>query len=392
MPTARITQSLVDSMPAHTTTWDDQVRGFGVQRRSGTASFLLKTSVAGRQKLLTIGRAGRPWTAAAARKEAQRLIGEFASGRDPQVARAKAKAEPTVAEVLDRYVEEYAAVRNKPSTLEQIRWNVERNLKPAFGDLKIGALSRAQISKWHSGLAKRPYTANRALAYLRKALNLAANQWDLRADNPAAGVQLYREQHRERFYSADELARLGEALTVAELQEKLLEGALRAIRLLALTGMRLGEVTGLRWVWLDVDAGCIRLPDAKGGSRLVPLGDSALKYLATLKRVGPFVCHGSDPAKPISPKSVKRAWSAIRERAEIPDGRMHDLRHTVATLAAGTGANAFLVRDLLGHRTVAMSSKYVGRSVDPIRATADQVSSRISEALDNGWRKPLKPE
>ena len=79
--------------------------------------------------------------------------------------------------------------------------------------------------------------------------------------------------------------------------------------------------------------------------------------------------------------AFRRFWNELRKRARLKNGRPHDFRHTTGTFAAATGANAFIVRDVLGHKTLAMTGRYVERNIDPLRKTADQVASRIEAAL-----------
>ena len=158
------------------------------------------------------------------------------------------------------------------------------------------------------------------------------------------------------------------------------------MRLLALTGMRMSEVLNLEWAWLDKRASCFRLPDAKAGARAVPLGRAALDYLAGLEHVGSFVCFGADPSEPLSQGTFYKFWYALAKRAKLKNGRPHDFRHTVGTYSGQTGANAFKVRDILGHKTLAMAGRYVERDVNPLLSTADDVASRISGALNRDKR------
>lgn len=385
--------------------WDDDVRGFGVRRRRREASYVLKYRASGRQRFITIGRHGSPWTPDTARKEARRLLGAIHAGNDPAVQRDRLGREPTVGAVLERYLADHVATHNKPSTRAEAARHVETVLKPAFGKLKISEIARADIKTWHSTFKDRPYEGNRSLAYLRKALSLTVKDWELRSDNPALGVKAFPEIRRERFFSDAELQQIGKALAELEAEGAVHPGAIRVIRLLALTGMRLSEVVGLRWSWIDFEEGCARLPDAKAGARAVPLGGVALSYLADLKRISDYVCFGirstkagaDDPAHdaPVGLKTVKRFWPVLRDRAGLQNARMHDFRHTVGTLAALTGANGFIVRDVLGHRSMSTTEGYVARMVDPLRKTADQVASRIAAAMDGDsaeiilLRKPL---
>jgi len=156
--------------------------------------------------------------------------------------------------------------------------------------------------------------------------------------------------------------------------------AIKLTRLLAFTGMRLNEVRTLEWSSVDAEAGLIRLSDGKTGARLVPIGTQAHILLSSESRDGRFVVSDGEDA-PLSVRKFRTFWSHLREGTGINEIRPHDLRHTVGTFAAQAGANAFLVRDLLGHKTLAMTGRYVGRATDPVRALADQVSARVASAM-----------
>ena len=282
----------------------------------------------------------------------------------------------------DRFLKEHVAAHNAPSTAKEAERQVQRDLKPALGHLLIGDLTRADVKRLDSSWADHPYDANRRLAYLRKALALACGDWELRADNPAEHIQAFPEPKRSVTSATTNWQPQELHLRLWNATASFCRGASRLIRMLALTGMRLGEVFGLRWAWIDTQAACIRLPDAKAGARAVPLGAVALAHPNGLERVGPFVCHGVEPDKAIGNKTFRRAWAKLVKRTGIVGARPHDFRHTTGTLAAATGANAFLICDLMGHRTLAMTGKYVERTVDPLRKTADQVSSRIQAAME----------
>jgi len=378
----RITKTAVERLAPGETLWDCDVRGFGVRHRQRELVYMLKTRIDGRQRFLTIGRHGSPWTPDTARGEARRLLGSIHAGDDPATRRDARKREPTVAAVLDRYLAEHVAPNNKASTASEIRRHVETKIKPILGRYRISELSRADLKKWHATFRNQPYEGNRSLAYLRKALSLASTEWELRPDNPARGITLFPERRRERFFTDHELKAVGEALGAIELEGEALPGAIRVIRLLALTGLRLSEVIGLQWAWISFEDGCVHLPDAKAGARTTPIGGAALAYLGSLERTGAYVCYGTHPAAPISLKTVKRFWPAVRERAGLSNARMHDFRHTVGTFTAMTGANAFVVRDVLGHKDLATTAGYVAKVVDPARKAADQVSSRVAAALN----------
>jgi integrase len=386
---AKVTKRTVDAMkPApgcDQLLWDDELPGFGVRcRPSGGKSYFLKyRTQGGRQRWLTLGAHG-PLTPDRARAKALREKAAIGDGEDPSGERRRKRRESSVAEVADRYLAEHVAAHNKASTAAEARRIVETRIKPALGSIKITDLTRADIKEWHQTMSATPYEANRALAYCSRMLNLAATEWQLRGDNPCVGIKRFPERKRERYLADDELARIGEALAAVEREGAQLPGFILLVRLLAVTGMRLGEALALRWSDVDLSARAIRLRDAKAGARTVHLGAAAVALLDGIENKNGHVVHGLDPARPLPFSTAQHAWARLRERAGIPDGRLHDLRHSIGTFAALAGANAFVVRDLLGHKTLAMTGRYVERAADMVRATADTVSNRVAAALNAG--------
>jgi integrase len=363
--------------------WDDEIPGFGVRcRPSGVKAYFLKYRTrGGRQHWLTLGPHG-PLTPEQARKQARREKAAIADGANPSGDRQNKRREVTITAVADRYLVEHVASHNKPSTATEARRIVEKRIKPALGTIKITDLTRADIKAWHQAMSATPYEANRALAYCSRMLALAATEWQLREDNPCTGIKRFPEKKRERFFADDELARIGETLAAIEREGPELPGFILLVRLLAVTGMRLGEALALQWTDVDLQGRAIRLREAKTGARTVHLGAAAVEILDAVEDKSGYVVRGMDPDTPLPDSRAQHAWARLRERAGIPDGRLHDLRHSVGTFAALAGANAFVVRDLLGHRTLAMTGRYVERAADMVRSTADAVSNRVAAALN----------
>ena len=383
-------RSVDDAAPgtARYVVWDSELSGFGLRvEPNGTKSYFVRYRADGggrraTQRFVSLGKHG-VLTVDQARQMAKSMLGAVAQGDDPAQALSARRLEPTVGDILDRYITEHAAHHNAHATMVEARRHVEKNIKPYLGRLRIGELGRSDVKKWHTSFSNRPYEGNRALAALRKALGLASRDWELRANNPAAGIKPFPEAKRERFFSDAELKQIGQALLDLEAQDGAALGAHRSIRILALTGMRLNEVLKLKWDWLDPEQHCARLPKAKTGPRIVPLGAPVLAYIAGLERVGPYLCPGIDQDKPLGKRQFYPTWKKVVEVAQLKNARPHDFRHTVGTYGAQTGANAFLIRDALGHKTLAMAGRYVSRLADPLKALADQVEGRIAAALDS---------
>ena len=199
---------------------------------------------------------------------------------------------------------------------------METQIRPALGKLKISDLTRPRVKAWHSARAAIPTTANRALAALSKLMSLAVHEWELCADNPCKGIKRFPERNRERYFSDGELQRIGEVLAAMEREGAVFPGCITSIRLLALTGMRLGEVLGLRWQWIDLPGATLALPDAKAGARTVALSAPVVQLLSGLERSGPYVVYGSNPERPLSSSTLEHVWARVRQAAEIPDGRL----------------------------------------------------------------------
>jgi integrase len=384
----RITKRAVDALEVTGRDyfiWDREISGFGVRvRATGAKSYVVQYRAGkGRgapSRRMTLAPVGKV-TPEEARDMARRVVGDVAHGDDPAAERTRKRRELTVREVSTRYLTEHVRPHNKPSWAKQIELLLNVHILPAFGTKRIGDVTRSDIKKWHSDMVSTPYGANRCLAVLRKMFTLAHKDWELIETNPAAGVKSFAEAKRERFFSNDELKAIGGWLASAEKGRSELPHFLLATRLLLLTGMRFGEVATLRWTDVDLQAGLVRLKDAKAGARSVALNSQAVAFLANAARHGPYVCGPGDANEPLTKGSYHAFWRRLLEGTGLRDARPHDFRHTVATLGAMAGGTAFTLRDLLGHKTVAITSGYVARTVDPIRALSETVGERISAAM-----------
>jgi integrase len=387
----RITKRAVDALQPPTkgerVLWDDEIRGFGLRmQRGGSKAYVLHYRAGhGRGaplRKLTIGRHGSPWTPETARREAKRLLGLVASGKDPAASKAADARAPTVAGLTARFLAEHVEAKRKPRTAAEYRRLLDKIIVPALGKRKVQNVIRADIAKLHHELRATPYEANRVLAVLGKMFALA-EAWGRRepaAGNPARGIEKYPERKREQMLSAEELGRLGEALRV--------HGSaggspyvVAAIRLLVFTGARLSEILGLQWSWIDFERAEARLPDSKTGAKTLHLPPPAMAVLANLPRLdgNPHVIVGMRRGAPLV--NLEKPWRAIRIAAGLDGLRLHDLRHAFASIAASSGLGLPIIGKMLGHTQPATTARYAHLASDPVKAAAATVADRIESAM-----------
>jgi integrase len=210
-----------------------------------------------------------------------------------------------------------------------------------------------------------------------------AEQWGLRESgtNPVKGIERYREQARERHLTAQELARLGEVLTRAEIERTESPSVIAMVRLLLLTGARRGEVLGLQWARIDWQAGRVRLADSKTGPKTLYLSDAARAVLAQLPRVegNPWCVPGRVHGRPLA--NPQKPWKRLRGAAGLEDVRLHDLRHTYAAVAARGGLSLPMIGALLGHVEPQTTQRYAHLVGHPVQAAAEQVGEAVKAAL-----------
>jgi len=340
-----------------------------------------------------------------ARDKARRLLGAVADGRDPAAEKDESKAALTVAELAEIYLREGPAGKpnKKLSSWATDRSNIERHVKPLLGRRIARSLSQADIAKFQADVAagkskadiktkKRGRaiveggrgTAARSLAVLGAMLQFAVGRRLIPA-NPAKGVQLLKGSQKERFLSEAEVARLADTLAAMENERKLTSIAATAVRLLLLTGCRKSEILSLRWEWVDVERGCLRLPDSKTGAKVVPLASAAQELLTALPRGSEFVLPAAKGAGHYT--GLQKDWERIRERAALPGLRIHDLRHSFASFAVADGNTLFMVGKVLGHKQARTTEGYAHLANDPLRAVADRTAARITAAMKGASRE-----
>ena len=376
-----LSDSVVDGLSAgdkETIYWDKDLPGFGVRvYPNGGKVYLVQSRGPYGSKRITIGRHGTI-SADEARRQGTVLLTRIKAGKEPESC-PDAEGQTTVANLAERYLREHVAVRCKPNTVKGYRQMIVGHILPSLGDLPIVALSREHVAELHYRLRKTPVAANDTIGTLSRMLN-RAEAWGLMpaGTNPCRFVTLYRTRRLERFLTEDEFRRLGEALDYLEAGERIPVHAAAAIRLLMLTGCRRGEVLTLQWKDVALERNEIRLRDSKTGPRVVPLSPAAARVLAGMPRPAgnPWVIAGREPGKRLTHLSYY--WYQVRERADLEDVRLHDLRHSFASRALALGEDLTMIGRLLGHQKIQTTARYAHLARDSVKDAAALVADSIA--------------
>jgi integrase len=353
------------------------VRGFGVRiTQSGARAFVLNYRARGIERRLTIG-SFPDWTVAAAREEAKRLKRLIDQGRDPMGERHEDRAAPTVNDLVERYLSDHATRKRERSQRED-RSLIEQWIRPALGNGKVADVRRVDIERLHRVITDHgtPVRANRTATLLSKIFALAV-RWEMRPDNPVSGLDRNAEEKRARYLGGDELRRLTEALA-----EHSNQAAADAIRLLLLTGARRGEVLCARWDQFDLDKGVWTKPSSHTKQKKehrVPLSAAACQLLVERRAES-----GSDLVFPGRNNNngpltdVKKSWASVCKAAGIARVRLHDLRHTYASVLASAGLSLPVIGALLGHSQPGTTARYAHLFDDPLRAATERAAAIVT--------------
>jgi integrase len=251
-----------------------------------------------------------------------------------------------------------------------------------FGPSPVAAISYAEVSAALIRWQHHPRAANYALAILSKIMSWAErHEFRPRNTNPCRGVQRYSESKRERFLQPDELARLGAALDHAATNNLAGPFALAALRLLILTGARLSEILTLEWSFIDLGRKMIFLPDSKTGQKPVSLNDDAAAVLASLPRLAnnPYVIVGNRTGAHLV--NLQKPWQTVRKLAGLEGVRIHDLRHTFASVAVASGGSLPEIGRQLGHSQPQTTQRYAHLADDPVRDLTERTGRKLAEAM-----------
>jgi integrase len=378
----KLTDNLLRQLPTpergNKLTYDDAVKGFAARvTAAGGRAFILnyRRKLDGRERRLTIG-SFPDWSTTAAREEAKRLKRAIDGGADPVGEQEDTRTAPTVAHLATRFERDYLP-RKRPSTQRVYRQQIQTDILPALGRMKVAAVSHADVDGFHHRLSARaPTHANRTIAVLSRMLSLAV-RWGWRADNPCRGIERNQEAKRTRYLTGPEIARLSQALD--ELRD---QNAANAVRLLLLTGARQGELLSARWADIDLEAAVWVKPGATTKQRTehrVPLSAAAVQLLTEMR------AQADDDAVYIFPARggghrphLNEAWIRVRKAARLEGVHLHDLRHAYASILASAGLSLPVIGALLGHSTAATTHRYAHLFDDPLRQATERAAAVIT--------------
>jgi integrase len=345
---------------------------------------------------MTIGR-WPEWSVTAARERAKELRRAIDEGQDPLAMREGLREAPRVRDMISRYVGEHVPKLAKNNASDQISM-LRQMVEPAWGNKLVTEITKSDVARFLDFVAEgrprpskakpnnrarklqghkpTPIRANRMGEVLRKMFTLAI-EWEWRSDNPAMGFHKRIEQARERFLSPEELARLAAVLDAAADQR-----AASIIRLCMLTGARVGEVRTARFEQFNLDYAIWSKPASTTKQRKihrVPISQDVaaivrLRHQA-VPRGNPWLFPGDTVGQPV--KEIRRFWLRVQKEADLPDVRIHDLRHTFASLLVSGGASLEMIGKLLGHSQMQTTQRYAHLMDSPLRAGVDTVANLL---------------
>ena len=377
--------------------YDSKTRGLGVRvTPTGVRSFIAYRKINNKPERIAIGRYP-DLSVEQARGKAATINAAIASGHNPATQKRTRSAELTVGQAFDQYHERYVVPHAK-KTATDMAANFKRYVgylpqskrkphgrlrtKPTgsvnWQDRRISTITRSDIAQLHTDLGEHcgNTTANRTIELLRAVINKAI-QWNLYDGvDPTQGMTKFRLKSRERFLQSDELPRFFSALATES------DTLFRDFILVSLlTGARRGNVLAMTWEDVNFERETWFIPETKNGEpQRIPLTSKVLEILRNRcpdKRAGwVFPARGAD--KHMAPPNKR--WAALLKRAEVNDLRLHDLRRSLGSWQAATGASLAIIGKTLNHKDTATTAIYARLDLDPVRDAMGKAEAAIIAA------------
>jgi integrase len=385
----KLTNDLVKSIVAEgveRTVFDSATPGFGFRLTAkGKPLWIARARAGNLRSKITIGTYPEK-SLTSARAEAHAALNDIRNGKDPRAEKAARKASAvagkiTVTELADRWLNEYVRIKLKPRTISDYERIAEERIKPRLGALPVSAVSKGDVISFHASMANTPRRANYVVSTFRALMTFAEDVgFRPQHSNPCKKIKMYREGTRERFLSEEEIGKAADAIGKAEGDGKIGPHAAAGLRLALFTGARSGEITAAEWTHVDLKRKIIRLPDSKTNeARTIHLSDAAIEILKSLDRVGKYVIAGRYKDEPH--QNLSRAWIIARTYGGLEDVRLHDLRHSFASLAIGRGVSLYIVGKLLGHKVPATTQRYAHLARDVASSINDDLGAAMQAAI-----------
>lgn len=354
--------------------WDNELAGFGLRvRPSGRYFWFVRLRHRGKHRRVSLG-CTEDVDAPLARSQARRLLAEVALDGLPK--RAVVKATPIMTDFVAAYWRDIARTWKASTTARNDQaWRTD--LAPAFGNMRVADITRADVMRWRDGSAgTREVSCNRAIPVLASLFKYA-EQLHLRrkGSNPCRGMPRFKRAPVERYLSPLEYRRMAEALREDEAR---FPTHVAIVRLLMFTGARLGEIRDLQWDWVKPPR--LMLPDSKTGAKAIWLNSQALAIIDAQPRIEgcPFVFADRRRTAPVQ---LDPWWPQFRRTCALPDVRLHDLRHSFASSAIMDNVPLATIGKLLGHLLPETTAKYAHLSDDVIGDAAKRISGSLAGAI-----------
>lgn len=358
MAPLRLTKRAIEALePTETIAfyWDADVKGFGVRvSPGGTKAFVVQFREGPKTVRKTLGTF--PTMALdRARQAAADILAAVRLGEDLPIRKSGGK---TFGEVLDLFIEN-AKAKKAPRTAADYEARIDKYIRPKFGSKKIAQITRLEVERWHEGFSATPSQGNHCLTILVAVFGFAIKAKLLKqSDHPALGISKYKESARTRYLTLDEVAAFGTAMAALEADKHVSPWAASALRLLMLTGARHGEILGLKWEYVDFPGRALNLPTSKTGAKQIKLSAAAVEVLRSIPRIEnvDWVIAGRRHGEAMT--SLQRPFTQIVTKAGLKNIRIHDLRHSAASIATSGGVGLPVVGALLGQSQAYTTQRY----------------------------------
>lgn len=354
-------------------TYDERLRGFGVRvTATGKKAFILNYRFEGRERRMTIG-SYPEWTLLAARKRGEEMRRDVDLGIDPLQRQTDKINAPTIQDLYERYVSDHLPKKSEASMVSDLQmWR--KLVLPVLARRKLVDVTFSEIDALHRKITRHaPIQANRTVSLLRKSFNLAM-RWGWMKANPAVGIEGNPENSRTRYLDDNEIARLLDALKRNQSRT-----SCDAILFMMLTGCRRGEAFKATWDQFDTALRIWTKPAATTKQRKlhrVPVSNAVTELLHSRHGGGTsrfvFESHTGQALT-----DVKKTWARLCETAELRDFRLHDLRHTFASLLVSNGQSLPVIGAMLGHTQTQTTARYAHLFDDTLVNAAEIASVAI---------------